>query len=314
MAKLAAHGIEIALGLLVERPAAEDDELEGALEAALPLEPGEATRLVVAARARWSALPATVYSCRGSDCRKAGGLKLGWEYDLGAGSPCGLLPTDCQGACERAPVAALRVGDRIEYFGPVSDAAAARAIARFALRAAGEQSLLADPGLTRALRFDPVHDHRDTPSEPGSLSFLAGHFRGRGRYPASKGFFLKEVWGSWDAGGQVLSLRMGVSYPLADGRYDNHEALIVMEPRGAGRAVGRAYGDGGGVSEYEYEVGPDGTVAFSDRPPGHGHAGVRARKRLIPRADGYDEILEVETEGHFEVYSRISLQRVDRLS
>jgi hypothetical protein len=302
--------IEVALGLLAERPAGETRELEAALARTLALEPDEAHRALAAARTRWSALPACFYPCGGDDCRRAGGSELIWEHDLGGGSPCGLLPTGCQGACARGPVATLRVGDRVEYFGPIPNARAAQEIARFALRAASEQSLLADPGDTGALRFDPAHQARArAPSSP--IDFLAGHFRGRGSYAAKAGFFLKEVWGSWDAGGQVLSLRMGVSYPLADGRHDSHTALVVLEPRDAARAVGRAYGDGGGIREYEYEIAPDGTIAFSDRPPGHGHPSVRARKRLVPHHRGYEEILEVGAGGRFEVYSRVSLRRLD---
>ncbi len=311
-----AEPVAIALGLLVRHPAWSDRELEAALETELvAANTGphvDVARVLGEARARWSAFPAAFYPCAGSRCRAAGAQRLPWVTWLGAGSACAVLPTGCQGPCDHGPMAALRVGDRLEHFRHLADEEAARELARFALRAAAAETLLVDPGQVAPLRFDPLHGHAAAhllePIRP--LAFLAGRFRGRGGYAESDGVFFKELSGRWEARGRALSLRMAVSFPTANGCHDSHEALVIVAPTPDGRIVGRAYEDGGAIREYEYEVAADGGIVFDDRPPGHGHGATRARKRLVPVRDGYEEILEVEGGGRFEIYSRVRMRRL----
>ena len=141
---------------------------------------------------------------------------------------------------------------------------------------------------------NPVHVWSGPDDSLRPLAFLVGHFYGHGYYTGRPGGFQKEVTGGWEAGGRFLSLRLGVNYPLADGRNDCHQALVIIGLDAATRALeGRAYTDAGSVVTYPIEF--DGhTVRFPDRPPGHGAGHRRARKVLRPTADGYEERLEVE--------------------
>lgn len=158
---------------------------------------------------------------------------------------------------------------------------------------------------------NPVHVRSGPDDRLRPLAFLVGHFYGHGYYTGRPGSFQKEVTGGWEAGGRFLSLRLGVNYPLSDGRNDCHQALVIIGLNAAARALeGRAYTDAGSVVTYPIEFdGP--TVRFPDRPPGHGAGRVRARKVLRPTADGYEERLETERpDGRFEAYSILQLRRV----
>lgn len=143
------------------------------------------------------------------------------------------------------------------------------------------------------------------------LAFLLGHFYGEGHYVRRSGSFQKEVTGVWEAGGRFISLRMGVNYPLADGRNDCHQALVIIGADPKTQAIeSRAYTDGGFIFEHPMEL-HNGTIRFPDRPPGHGSTDRRARKVLCPTEEGYEERLELEQEnGEFEAYSILPLRRL----
>ena len=158
---------------------------------------------------------------------------------------------------------------------------------------------------------NPVHAP-ETPSQAlQPLAFLLGHFYGEGYYVGRAGSFQKEVTGGWEAGGRFISLRMGVNYPLADGRNDCHQVLVIIGADPKTQAIeSRAYTDGGFVFEHPMEL-KNGTIQFPDRPPGHAASSVRARKVLCPTEEGYEERLELEQDnGEFAVYSILPMRRV----
>jgi hypothetical protein len=163
---------------------------------------------------------------------------------------------------------------------------------------------------------DLVHDPEERRRALQPLRFLLGSFRGEGLYAHRPGTFAKEVTGSWEAGGRFLGVRMSVIYPLADGRKDIHDALVLIGPPSEdGRFVAQAYTDGGAIVEYRlaYE---DGAVSFADRPPNErGLRVARARKRFTPTVDGFEERLDIDRgDGRFEPYSAIALRRYPALS
>ncbi len=294
--------VAAALGVLVARPAASDDDL---LMALAETEADDLPAAVAAARARFAVGDAHWFRCAGDACRGYVG-----PPGLGAGSPCTVSDTGCQGLCERAPLGALRVGDRVERFARFAsgDADLGAALRRIA----GDGHFWGDAAAAVERRIDVIHDPSGSASSSlvGSpVACLAGHFRGTGRYAAREGRFYKELLGSWDANGTLLTLRMAVGFPLRDGRRDGHEALVVIRRDGEG-FVGTAYADSGAPREYRYAVEADGTLCFADRPPGHGDAATRARKRLVPDAHGYTERLEVERNGDFVLYSEVPMRRV----
>ena len=152
-----------------------------------------------------------------------------------------------------------------------------------------------------------AHPFKDTPLLLQRLDFLVGRFAGEGGYAHGDRSFHKQVTGTWAAGGQFLSLRMRVAYPLADGKLDVHEACVMV---GVEDDCLRAqvYTDAGGRHDVTLDLDDD-EVSFPDRPPGHGDTSRRARKILRPAHDGFEELLEVETDaGTFETYSRIVLR------
>lgn len=152
-----------------------------------------------------------------------------------------------------------------------------------------------------------AHPFKDTPRLLQRLDFLVGRFAGEGRYAHGDRSFHKSLTGAWAAGGQFLSLRMRVAYPLADGKLDVHEACVMV---GVEDDCLRAqvYTDAGGRRDVTLDLDDD-EVSFPDRPPGHGDTSRRARKILRPAHDGFEELLEVETDaGTFETYSRIVLR------
>ena len=158
---------------------------------------------------------------------------------------------------------------------------------------------------------NPVHEHETPCPALQPLAFLLGHFYGEGHYVRRSGSFQKEVTGVWEAGGRFISLRMGVNYPLSDGRNDCHQALVIIGADPKTQAIeSRAYTDGGFIFEHPMEL-DNGTLWFPDRPPGHAANGVRARKVLCPTEEGYEERLELEQEnGEFEAYSILPLRRL----
>ncbi len=289
-----------ALGRLASAPDASDEALASGLDGAAA-ESGAIAR----ARDRFAIGDAHWFRCGGEACRVFPG-----PSGLGAGSPCVETVTGCQGRCERAPVGVLRVGTRCETYAGFAGPTRAFGDALRAVAAAGHFWVAG----AEAQRIDPVHDApgaapAELPLAP--FAFLVGHFRGVGGYPGAEGRFFKELVGSWDAGAQVLSLRMAVGFPLRDGRRDRHEALVLIRRDERG-FVGHAFADGGGQRDYRYQVESDGTLCFDDRAPGHGDRATRARKRLIPTECGYDERLEVERDDGFALYSEVAMVRCDR--
>lgn len=154
--------------------------------------------------------------------------------------------------------------------------------------------------------------HPPTPPPPllQQLEFLVGRFHGDGSYAKGGRPFHKQMVGAWEAGGQFLSLRMRVVYPLKDGRLDVHEACVMLGCNATGRQLeARAYTDGGGLIDYQPRY--DGQhLSFPDRPPGHQPTAKRARKILSPHEDGFAERLEVDFgTGAFEPYALIVMRR-----
>src|SRR5262245_29564347 len=136
---------------------------------------------------------------------------------------------------------------------------------------------------------DLIHDPEERRLPLQGFRFLLGHFHGEGYYTQGVNVFYKEMVGTWEAGGRFIGLRMSVTYPLVGGRKDIHDALIIIGVQSAsGSFLAQAYTDGGTVQTYHLELHND-TIAFADRPPAlHGIKIVRARKSLIPTADGFE--------------------------
>jgi len=159
---------------------------------------------------------------------------------------------------------------------------------------------------------DLVHDPEENRLPLQRLRFLLGHFRGEGQYTKGTTIFYKETSGSWEAGGRFIGLRMNVIYPLADGRKDIHEALVMV---GVGSTSehfkAQAYTDGGTIINYQLELDGD-ALSFADQPPTeHGSKGQRARKFLIPTGEGFEERVDVDWgNGEFVPYSIVQMQKV----
>jgi len=153
-----------------------------------------------------------------------------------------------------------------------------------------------------------VHGPKEQDPRLQDLGFLVGHFQGEGKYLKGSRQFQKDVDGAWQAGGQFLSLRMSVAYPLKDGQVDVHDAFVVVGLNPANKQLeARAYTDSGGKIDYQLEVAGQG-ICFSDRPPGHQSKmkTLRARKVLCPHENGFEERLEVDFgTGDYELYSHI---------
>lgn len=162
---------------------------------------------------------------------------------------------------------------------------------------------------------NPVHEPETPCAALQPLAFLLGHFYGEGHYVRRAGSFQKEVRGVWEAGGRFIALRMGVNYPLVDGRNDCHHALVVIGADPKTQAIESwAYTDSGFVFEHRMEL-DGGTVRFPDRPPGHAASGGQARKVLCPTEDGYEERLELQQDnGEFEAYSILPMRRLGSAS
>jgi hypothetical protein len=142
------------------------------------------------------------------------------------------------------------------------------------------------------------------------LSFLIGSFRGTGHFVGRRTVVDKESTGSWEVAGYFLALRMAATYRAGDRETDAHEALVIagMNPRT--RVIeARAYLDSGDT--WDYRLDHDGVrVSFDDRVP-HEVKAAHARKLLVPTANGYDEILEIDRgNGRLEPYSVLEMMRV----
>ena len=226
-----------------------------------------------------------------------------------AGMPISL--TGCQGPCKQAPVLCLRVADRSEFFAQVASENDWQAILQFVHQARAAETIMTNHGGAERFRFDPVHDHLKPSVHLAPLRFLLGHFRGEGKYAMTSYTFNKEVIGTPEAGGRFIALRMGVSYPLIDGRTDVHNALVMVGAEAsADRFIAHAYTDAGIFRQYSVEGSEDG-LKFDDLPPGHPTQWHRARKILRPTPEGFDEQLEVDGGEGFVPYYLISMRRVN---
>jgi hypothetical protein len=276
---------------------------------------GEGTALeevLERARTWFSEGRAHLFVCGGRPCRERARDFPGVAARLGSFPVVGHLKasvTECQGPCKQAPIATLRIGERCAMFAQVHNLCDWEAVLDYANRATNAGTLLVDPAGAQAFVFDPVHEPHRGSVALQRLSFLVGHFRGNGRYAHRDGTFHKEVIGTWKAGGRFIGVRMAVTYPLADGRHDVHQALVLVGyEAGAGVYEARAYTDSGTTRDYTLALDGD-RVVFSDRVPGHGVSAARARKILMPRAEGYDEVLEIQPESEpFRPYSVVELR------
>jgi hypothetical protein len=224
---------------------------------------------------------------------------------------CQMSLTGCQGPCKQAPVATLRVGKTCEMFVQFAQPREWEAILAFAARAADAGTMLVESGSVEPFQFDPVHDHEKGSAALEPLRFLVGHFEGRVDLPHERRSLSKEVMGTWEAGGRVLTLRMTVTYRRDGAQSDRHQAFVIIGPEEErGGLVARAYTDGGTTQEFYLEVdGP--RVFFADRVP-HGVPATAARKVLAIAKHGYDESLEIDRGlGLFDVYYTIPLRKID---
>ena len=274
----------------------------------------ELTAALTQAQQRFSQGPAHLFLCLGRPCHRRQKFDMS-EPALRQGldeSRLLLSTTECQGPCKQAPVATLRVGQRSTMFAQFAQDTDWQAVRSFAQRAASAGTLLTEPGSADPFLFDPVHEHEHSHGSVAlrKLQFLLGHFQGEGQEVTRPEPFQKELVGSWEAGGRCIALRMGVTYTLADGRKDTHNAFVAIgvNPQTEGIEA-RAYTDGGGVHDFQLQLDGD-AVMFDERPDAH-YAAQRARKILRPTAAGFEERLEVDHgEGRFEMHFVIMMQRV----
>ena len=155
-----------------------------------------------------------------------------------------------------------------------------------------------------------VHPPKPPPPLLQKLEFLVGRFRGDGSDTKGGRRFHKQMVGAWEVGGQFLSLRMRVVYPLKNGLLDLHDACVMLGfHTGNDQLEAHAYTDGGGLIDYQLTW--DGqSLSFPDRPPGHQPTAKRARKILSPGESGFAERLEVDFgTGAFEPYSLVMMRR-----
>jgi hypothetical protein len=250
--------------------------------------------------------------CAAKPCRDKIGFELSDAALESAAAEAGLPVrlTGCQGPCKQAPILSLRIADRSEFFAQVTSADDWQTILKFAKQARAAGTLMTNAGVAESFRFDPVHDHIKPSVHLTPLRFLLGHFRGQGRYSMAPYTFHKEVIGTPEAGGRFIALRMGVSYPLVDGRTDVHNALVMVGAEASSdRFIAHAYTDAGIFRQYSVE-GSEGGLKFDDLPPGHADQWRRARKVLRPTPHGFEEQLEVDDGEGFVPYYVISMQRV----
>jgi hypothetical protein len=268
------------------------------------------------ARDRYLAGPACLSLCAAKPCCDKIHFDLSEAALASAASETGMpiSLTGCQGPCKQAPVLSLRIADRSEFFAQVASAGDWRTILDFARQARSAGTLMINAGAAEPFRFDPVHDHLKPSVHLTPLRFLLGHFRGQGRYTMTPYTFRKEVIGTPEAGGRFIALRMGVSYPLVDGRTDVHNALVMVGAHTSpDRFIAHAYTDAGIFRQYSVE-GSEGGLRFDDLPPGHAEQWRRARKVLRPTPEGFEEQLEVDGGEGFVPYYVISMQRVTERS
>ena len=217
-----------------------------------------------------------------------------------------VVRTGCQGHCKHKPVVSLRVGERREMFGQLATNHDRRAMFDYAKAAHALGSFVVPDSNVDALRFDLEHGSFEPAARLGHIQFLSGRFRGEGEYADGAYKFVKEMVGSYEAGGRCMTLRMEARYPTSDGRHDLHRAIVVvgLAPESKDKLVGRAFTDGGDMHDYEVEC-QGACLEFDDQSPDHGTAWKRVRKVR----EGYEECLYVDRGDGLEPYYRIEMQR-----
>ncbi|MBM3225942.1 MAG: (2Fe-2S) ferredoxin domain-containing protein [Candidatus Tectomicrobia bacterium] len=317
--KTAADLAAVALGFVAQMQGSWTEEALGTLRAELarqgltPTE-DEMSAALTQAHEHFFAGPAHLLVCMGRPChhrQKFDASEAAMRQGLDV-SRVQLSTTECQGPCKQAPVATLRVGSRSTMFAQFVREADWQAVRGFAQRAAGAGTLLTARGTAEAFEFDPVHEHAPVSAVLRKLQFLLGHFAGEGKEVTRPEPFQKELLGSWEAGGRCIALRMGVTYALADGRKDTHNAFVAigLNPETDGIEA-RAYTDGGAIHDFHLQLEGD-MLLFTERPDVHAHRTARqARKVFRPTEYGFEERLEVDLgDGHFIPHYVIAMQRV----
>jgi len=223
--------------------------------------------------------------CAAEPCRAKTGFDLSDTALESAATEAGLpiSLTGCQGPCKQAPVLSLRIADRCEFFAQVASARDWQAILEFARQARTAGTLMTNAGSAEPFRFDPVHDHLKPSVHLTPLQFLLGHFRGQGKYTMTPYTFHKEVIGTPEAGGRFIALRMGVSYPLVDGRTDVHNALVMVGAQASpDRFIAHAYTDAGIFRQYSVE-GTEGGLKFDVCHPAMPTSGAVPARSCVRR-------------------------------
>jgi hypothetical protein len=279
----------------------------------LDLSDDELMTVLRQAKERYLEGPSCLSVCAAQPCRDKISFDLSDAALASAASEAGMpiALTGCQGPCKQAPVLSLRIADRSEFFAQVVSEGDWQAILEFAKKARSAGTLMTNADAAEPFRFDPVHDHLKPSVHLTPLRFLLGHFRGEGKYTMTPYSFQKEVIGTPEASGRFIALRMGVSYPLVDGRTDVHNALVMVGAQASpDRFIAHAYTDAGIFRQYSVE-GTENGLQFDDLPPvGHADQWRRARKVLRPTPEGFEEQLEVDGGEGFVPYYVISMQRV----
>ena len=254
-----------------------------------------------------------LFLCMGKPCQQRQKFDASDEalQQVAAEGGYAITVTECQGPCKQAPVATLRMGQRSEMLAQFMREADWQAVTQFAKHATVAGTLLISPDQAEPFLFDPVHDHEHASGALQGLTFLLGHFSGESVFADGAEGFQKEAVGEWQVTGRFLGLRMGVTYPLADGRKDIHTAFAMLgvDPD-TGELEAQVYTDGGSIHPYHLEMEGE-AVSFSDRADAHhGTAATRARKILRPTDYGFEERLEIDRgTGQFELYYTIPMYR-----
>lgn len=262
------------------------------------------------ARQQFQEGAAHLFLCMGRPCQqrqKFDASVLPLQHAAEA-AQCPITPTECQGPCKHAPIATLRVGQRCNMFAQFMRDSDWQAVLHYTQRAAAAGTLLVPLGAAQSFQFDPVHDHASRSGPLQHLRFLLGHFEG---VAAGTECFQKEAVGTMEVAGRFLALRMGVTYPMADGRKDTHTALAMIGVHpDSGEMTARVYTDGGAMHDFHLTMEGE-AVTFADRHEAYHHTQAkRARKVLRPTAYGFDEILEIDHgSGQFEPYYTVPMHR-----
>ncbi len=271
----------------------------------IKVNPKEALDSVRQASEAMKMAPRCLYVCRGRKCEH-----FTPPANTDERASLAIKETGCQGSCEFSPRAALRFDGNQKDFRNL-DATTWQDLLTLGSIASHSGTLLVDNDPALELQFDPMHS--DSTTDLTTLGFLVGHFRGEGYYGKDKRPFSKEVIGSWVAKGTALALRMSVSYPLALGGIDSHQAFVVIGFKAKdGEYIGNAWTDSGESLEYRYEIDDQsGALIFSDSSPEHGK-GLSARKSLVPEKRGYEERLEIwDDSSEVSLYSMVLLKRIN---